>query len=304
VTNVYETQVAVYATAESDRKRSDAILALADDMKKIWHGRMPMRIARIPKQPVLSDLLNNPRTMADMADPTKLPLGYVRATGEICSADMNSFYSGAIIGPKHSGRTTTLKNIALVLKQKGSEVLLVGPDETAAWGEKNGITSFSYSNTDWLDQFKRIMTETMPERTRLLTAANAQGQEARKRTISGFRQIAILVDDLDQYITAYADTLKHFAFFLADNDKIAGYRIFTVVTLSRKAYNDNLAAEIVKNIRQAKRGILLQGVSMDCDPFGVAARVRGVTFAPGEALVMYEEELVRAVLPRTEHADD
>ena len=117
--------------------------------------------------------------------------------------------------------------------------------------------------------------------------------------------VVILIDDLDKYVAAYPATAAMLANFLADNERIATYHVMTYATVSRRGFTENQMKEPFQTLRSAKRGVLLQGATNECDPFGVVYRLpRGVTYPLGEAVVLYDDDMYRLVLPQVEAEED
>lgn len=298
-TFLYETQTAVFATAESDRARSDAITDTARKMSAAWHGPLPKRITRIPQKPTLEQMLADCQDSATNA--TLLPLGYEKSSGAVHEASLNSFYAGLVVGPKQSGKTTWVKVTALTMQRKGARVYVVGDEGLSRWAQDQGMTAFHFGQTEWAECFESIFKEIVGERSAQLKAAKAISMDEHKRVSMTFTPIVILIDQLDKYMAAYPNLLPRQKTFVEENEKIATYRVMTYMTISRKAYNDSYLKEPLATLRAAKRGLMLRGVTSEFDPFNVSRSLpRGITFTTGEAVALYDDNLYRLVLPQVE----
>lgn len=309
-TFLYEIQVAVHATVESDKARADEILEMGEKMSGMWKGRRPAGIPRIPNKPVLADLLATTEARGVEDSPFVMPLGWVKALGNVACVDTRHFYSGLFIGPKRSGRTTLLQNIALMMTRKGCEVYLVGSETMAEWGRKHQVISYVHGSPAFLEQFSRIR-ETINTRTALLTEAKNFGNERKKAVADSFKPVVLLIDDLDQFMASYAKEqgmLDFLKFFVRDDERVATYRVCTYATIQRKSISTNRMKEPLATMLGVNRAMMLQGATYECDPFKVATMVPGlkkVTELPrGEAFFIAEEGSAHVVLPNVEASAD
>lgn len=300
MTFVYEMQVAVYNTAKSDRARSNAVVELARQMRSAWHGRTPKRIARIPQNPTLEQMLEDDATKS-VLDHNMLPMGYIKSNGRVLSIPLNSFYAGMVLGPKRSGKTTWIKGTALLMQRKGATVYIVGSEGLATWAKEHNMHGFHHGQQEWPECFESITKSVIGERSAQLKLAKSVSIDEFHRVSQSFAPLVILLDDLDKYIAAFPATASMLANFVADNEKIASYRVMTYVTVSRKGFMDNQAKEPFQTLRNAKRGLLLQGVTNECDPFSMMYRLpRGVSYPLGEAIALYDDDMYWLVLPQVE----
>ena len=302
-TFVYEMQVAVFSTTASDRARSSAVVDLGKAMREAWHGKLPKHIARIPQKPTLAQLLADGPEVAD--DANLLPMGYVKSNGRVFGADLHSFFAGVVLGPKRSGKTTWVKVTALAMQRRGAQVYVVGADDLAQWAEAQGMHAFRCGQQEWVAAFEDITKRIVGERSAQLKQAKTVSQDEFRRVSQTFVPVVILIDDLDKYVAAYPATAAMLANFLADNERIATYHVMTYATVSRRGFTENQMKEPFQTLRSAKRGVLLQGATNECDPFGVVYRLpRGVTYPLGEAVVLYDDDMYRLVLPQVEAEED
>lgn len=298
-TYVYEMQTAVYGTAQSDKARSNAVVGLGRQMSAAWKGKLPRKIARIPEKPLLEHLLSNQDIDRYMKNPVQLPMGYIKSTGELFSVDLHTCYAGMVAGPRKSGKSTWVRVTALTMQKKGARVVVIGPEEMASWARKNGLEAYAYGQQDWEPCFNEIVKNVLGERTAMLKQAKAAGVREYKRVSDSFRMVMLLIDDLDKYVAAFPNTVKMLTNFVADNEKIATYKVATFATVSRKAYQENQSQEPFRALRTSKRGLLLQGVNNEFDPFGISYKLpRGITYPAGEAIMMYDDEMRHVVLPQ------
>lgn len=305
-TFLYEMQVAAYSTVSSDKERADAILALGKEMSERWQGPLPQGIARIPQKPTLEQMLREPSARNAMADRFRIPFGYIKAQGTVASADLSALYSGLFIGPKKSGKTTLLQCMAVTMRKKGYDVFLIGADELVAWGQTHGIPTFAHGSPQWLEQFGKI-TQTNKLRSAALTEAGAISVERKKEVAASFNPIVILIDDMDKFMAAYekeANMINFLKFCVQDNDKIASFKLFTYATVTRKGLSSGKFKEPLSTMNGVRRGMMLQGVTYDCDPFGVSGLIPGLKkqseLPRGEAFLVMDDDAVHIVLPQLE----
>lgn len=314
---LYELQTAAYASTTSDQERAEAVANLGRKMTRVWTGDVPPQIARIPKEPSFAGFMQEEKTRDTLAQPFTLPLGYHKSLGEVVAIRQTEFYSGLIIGPKKSGKSNLIKIMALEMQQKGYQVLLIGAEDMRAWGEAHGITTFAHGSIEWLIARDRVAAE-IGSRGRALQAAAAVSAKEKQRVADSFCGIAILIDDLDKFITSYEandgsaemvkrrkDMLAFIAFCVADNEKIASYKLFTYATISRaKCSIDMRSKDPFRTMWAVSRGIMLQGVSQETDPYRVASLLpelkKESTLPLGEGVLVQDDNAVRLVIPKLE----
>ncbi|MBR4039074.1 MAG: type VII secretion protein EssC [Clostridia bacterium] len=304
VTYIFEIQTAVYATAESDAKRSEAVRVLGRQMREAWKGAKPRRIARIPAEPVLADLLDTDVAQADIGNVDRLPLFYVKDTGEAQSINLRECFSMMVCGPRKSGKSNVLRNIAATFKQKNADVYLIGDSDMVRWGKENGFNAYEHGSKEWADAFANLFNNTIGERTKKLVEAKEKGgSEAQRETLKTFTPVVVLVDDADEYINQYKNeptVCNNLQFFCADN--VSKYGIYTYVTLSHSGVSKCRMEKLISAMIGAKRGLMLQGKLGECDPFGASSRLpysmRNETYPLGEALFVTDQDAMRVVIPK------
>lgn len=305
-TFLYEMQVGTYGSVISDKERSDAILELGRQMRAKWTGELPAGIARISRRPVLYKMLENATAAKAMQTPFVMPLGYVKSRGNVACVDLHKFYSGLVIGPKKSGKTTFLRTVAIMAKQKQYEVNVVGAELLNEWATAQGMNAFAYGSANWITKFEEIKS-IIAQRSKQLQEAKAISRDNHKKVAESFTPIVLLIDDLDKFVSGFEKEpkmLDFFKFFVQDSEKIASYKIFTYATINRKSIAGMRGKEPVSTMLGVHRGLMLQGVTFDADPFDVASRISGhrrnAELPLGEALLVMDDELVRVVLPQVE----
>ncbi len=302
VTHIYEIQTAVYHTVESDSLRADAIRSLGAEMKRAWQGKLPKGIERIPEEPKLSLLMQHETAVADMQRVDRLPWGYEKNTGKMFSLDLREQFSMLVCGPKKSGKTNVLKNMATVFARKGAQVYLIGSDDLIYWGKQRNMQVFAYDQQEWQETFNNIFSKDVPERSELLKKAKEEGGVAgRNRLLATFQPIVVLIDDFDQYIdklgetSPYVTNLRHFY-----GDNVSGYGIYTFVTMSHNGYQRMHLKQTVVAMAQANRGLMLQGRLADCLPFdiNIPYNKKNEVYPLGEAMQISEQETMQVVIPQ------
>jgi len=302
-TYIYEIQTAVYATSESDSKRSEMIRVLGKEMRGAWQGKLPKGIARIPANPKLSDLLAHEEMQLDVAMADRLPMYYVKNTGAPQSSDLREMFSMMICGPRKSGKTNLLQNIATTFAKKGAIVHVIGSAELAEWAKEHGMNGYTHGDEAWNTAFSQLFMKEIGRRSNLLLAAKEEGgiQARNKLLETTFTPVVILIDDMDSYMEKYESVpllslnLKH---FFADN--VSGYGIYTYVTLSHTAYSRSRIKEPITSMAAAKRGIMLQGKLSECDPFDtpVPFAKKNQAYPLGEGLLVSDGNVTHIVIPK------
>jgi len=89
-----------------------------------------------------------------------------------------------------------------------------------------------------------------------------------------------------------------------DDEKIASFRLITIATIQRKNIAANRIKEPLNTMLGVSRGVMLQGVTFDCDPFKVASIIPGLKkpgeLPRGEAYLIADDDSAHIVLPRVE----
>jgi len=306
ITYIYEIQTAVYATAESDAKRSDAVRELGRAMSAAWKGKRPRGIARIPAEPTLPLLLGTDDAQEAMAACDRLPMFYVKETGEIQSLNLRECFSMMVLGPRKSGKTNVICNLASTFAAKDAKVYVIGDSDVVQWAKQNGIEAYEHGEEGWVTVFTHLFRVTISERSALLKQAKETGgTAARSKLLETFKPITILIDDMDEYIAKFkphggvADNLQYFC-----ADIVSGYGIYTIVSMSHSGLSKNKMEKSIGAMVGAKRGLMLQGKLGECDPFGASVRLpysmRNETYPLGEAMFVTDQEITRVVLPKWE----
>lgn len=303
-TFLYEMQVAAYGSVASDKERADAILQLGRQMRSKWTHKLPKGIVRIDRRPVLSKMLETEEAQQLMKTPFMLPLGYVKTEGTIAAVEQSSFYSGLVIGPKKSGKTTFVQASAYMMKQKGYQVNLIGSEALMEWAKNNDMLAFGYGDVNWLSRMEKIK-QLIGERSKQLQEAKTISRERHKEVAASFEPLVIMIDDLDKFITGFekeGKMLDYLKFFVQESDKIPSYKIFTYATVSRKAVTSMRLKEPMATLLGVRRGLMLQGASYEADPYDVSNRIQGgrrnAELPLGEAYLVADDEVTRLVLPQ------
>ena len=300
-TELYEIQTALYGTGESDAARSEMIQALGRDMRAAYTGPLPRGIARIPEDPTLPMMLGH-LAATGQNQPETLPLGYVKSTGAVKLVSLREMYSMLVCGPRKSGKTNALMNIASVMAARGGVVHVVGSQELADWATAQGMHGYVHGSDAWAKVFLEDIGAEVGRRSGILKAAKESGgPQARAALLGTFQPVVILIDDLDAYIDSYAANqyaVDYLSAYVADN--VTGYGVFTYATISHSGYQRVRIKQAVISMAQVKRGVMLGGKISDCDPFSVSlpfAR-KSESYPCGEGLLVHDAELEQIVMPR------
>lgn len=296
-TFLYEIQTAVYGTAESDGARAKAIAGLGKQMRAAWQGALPRHLSRIPEEPALSALLAETGMPEAMERYDKLPLGYSKQKGEAFSVDLREAFTLLASGPKRSGKTNFIQQLAVEFTRKGAQVHVVGGAQLVAWAQERGIAAYAPGSEAWNAQFHSIYAGLIPERSKTLKEAGAR----RNEMLATFTPVVILIDDLDAYVTAYeqdntmGNALKNFT---ADN--VSGYGVYVYATISHAGFSRVRAKQPVAAFAASKRGIALCGKLSECDPFdtNIPYNMKNLTYPLGEGLLVSDQGAMHVVLPK------
>lgn len=309
-TFIYEMQVSAYATVASDKERADAILALGKQMRAKWQGDMPVGITRIPQKPTLEMMLATEAARNALKEKFMLPLGYVKDQGTVLSIDLKTFYSALFIGPKKAGKTTLMQCMALVMRDKGYEVNIIGNEALMEWANKNGVNGYTYASAQWMEKFQSIRN-VIGERSKMLTDAKNISNEKKNEVADNFKPIVLMIDEIDKFIALNEKEqgmLTNLGFFVQDNEKIASYKIFTYATVSRKGYSSARMQQPLMTMLGVQRAIMMQGVTYEADPYGVSSRSasfkRAGELPRGEGLLVTDDGITRLVFPQIEIQED
>ncbi|MBP3522967.1 MAG: type VII secretion protein EssC [Clostridia bacterium] len=301
-TYIYEIQSAVYGTAESDSGRAELIRQLGAQMRSAWQGKVPKGIARIPSDPNLLDFLSHEEMHAAIEKADQLPLYYEKNTGEAKCINLREVFSMLVCGPRKSGKTGVLRNMASTFAQKNAVIQMVGSDELASWAREHGVNGYAYGDPAWKNVFMSQMMKEIKKRSDLLQAAREQGGEkARSMLLETFTPIVILIDDLDLYMEKYdgdpnmSAYLKYYC-----EDKVSGYGIYLYATISHTGYLRTKLKEAVVGFIGGKRGLMLQGRLSECDPFNVQIPYaqKSQAYPLGEGLLIADGETTHVVIPK------
>ncbi|MBR5546618.1 MAG: type VII secretion protein EssC [Clostridia bacterium] len=301
-TYVYEIQAAVYGTADSDAGRSEQIRELGAAMTAAWKGRLPRKIDRIPAEPTLSLLLEDESMQADMQRCDRLPMGYLKNTGKTFSLNLREQFSLLVCGPRKSGKSNMLQNIAELFSRRDAEIHVIASGEMVSWARQRGLKAYEHGDDAWNEAFAKMFMEVIPERSKLLkAAAESGGKAARDAVLAQLKPIVILVDDMDTYIDKYGETkeaVKNLRFFCADN--VSGYGIYTFASLSHNGFQSTRMKEPVVSMARAGRGVMLQGKLSECDPFNTSIPYnrKNAVYPLGEGLFIADQEAQHMVIPR------
>ncbi|MBE5801788.1 MAG: type VII secretion protein EssC [Clostridiales bacterium] len=301
-TNIYEIQVAMYGSAESDAGRSDQIRQLGNEMRAAWTGRKPRRINRIPEEPTLSLLLENEEMKEALARYDWLPLGYLKNSGQTYSLNLREQFSMLVCGPKKSGKTNFVQNIASMFATRKAQIHVIGSGDLVVWARQQGMKGYEHGDVAWTEAFTNLFVNEVPKRSAKLRAAKDEGgKAARDALLETMEPIIILIDDLDAFIEKYGETeevVKNLRHFCADI--VSGYGIYTFATLSHNGYQRTKIKEPVLSMARSGRGLMLQGKLSDCDPFDVSMPFnrKNVMYPLGEGLLVTDQDYQHMVIPR------
>ena len=245
-----------------------------------------------------------------MKEKFMLPFGYVKEQGSVLSLDLKTFYSALFIGPKKSGKTTLMQCMALIMRDYGYEVNMIGNEALMEWAHKNGVNGYTYASVQWTEKFQSIRS-LIGERSKLLTEAKTISNEKKNEVADSFKPVVIMIDEIDKFISLNEKDqgmLTNLGFFVQDNEKIASYKIFTYATVSRKGYASARMQQPLSTMLGVQRAVMMQGVTYEADPYSVASRSTSLKRAGelprGEGLLVTDDGITRLVFPQIELQED
>jgi len=301
--SVFEIQVGLYGTSSSDTERSQMIAQLGKEMHAAWDGPLPQHIARIPEKPVLADLLSLPECGKQLHDPRALPMAYSKTNGTPVALNLHECFSMLVCGPRQSGKTSLLKNLAVTFAAKKAQVHAMGGINFTEWAQKQGYETYEIGSVEWQAFLNDLFGRVVKERKEQMQMTRKLGADAYNACVDSFEPIVILIDDLescleksDQAAQLYAN-LRHCC---AEN--VAGFGIYFYASLSHAAFNRTRMKEPVATMSRAKRGVLLQGRLNECDPFDtpIPFAQKNVAHPLGEGLFVTDMGVEHIVIPKYE----
>lgn len=120
-----EFQTALALRAEDDFKRSEAIQALAEDMKMSWTGKRAKRIPEIPKNFIWTEYAQTEEVQKMLADDSHLPMGYDERSVAVYGIDLFRTYCYLLSGKSRTGKTNMQKVLIHAAALKGGQVVVI-----------------------------------------------------------------------------------------------------------------------------------------------------------------------------------
>ncbi|MBR6770712.1 MAG: type VII secretion protein EssC [Lachnospiraceae bacterium] len=160
--SILEYQTALALRAENDFKRSEAIAALATEMKAAWSGKRAKRIPEIPEKFIWSEFAETEEVEKMLADDRRLPVGYDTTTVAVYGVDLSKNYCYLMSGKSRTGKTNMLKVLMQSAALKGGKLVVIDfADELKAMCEGMDVTYvpddnslYNYLGQDLLEEFK------------------------------------------------------------------------------------------------------------------------------------------------------
>ena len=133
-------------------------VALLEQFKQIaakWTGKRAIRIPQVPKDLSYESFINYPETKQALRE-GMLPLGYDTREANLVTLKPDALFCYGISGGTRSGKTNTIRLLALEALACGYEVVLIdgAVGQLSSFSKENGLTYLSSANHiyEWLSQ--------------------------------------------------------------------------------------------------------------------------------------------------------
>lgn len=298
---VMEMQVALYGSDQSDADRVDMITNLGKAMSANWKGLRPVKVPRIPEQPVLDDLLGLPEVEEALNTGIQIPLGYDKQTATPFLTNLEENNNFLAVGASKSGKSMLVKTVSKTFARiNDAQVFLIGDMDLCQWGTEQGMKAFAPLDEKLTEQVQ-IWTDELARRREALQQAGKEGMAAVQKVKAGFVPLLIAIDNLDTLGSQLDSALQNVLTDLA-GDTTRGLGVYLLVTISHGKFRDHSIRQPLSTLVRQKRGFMLQGRLNDCDPYSanVPYSMKNLTFPAGESFYQQDSAVSHLVLPMLE----
>ena len=200
-------QTAVPFNCSSDREMNDTIQRECMKLSAEWKGARPKSI------PVMPEVLTEEELVRTGQERWMVNVGMTYDTIEPLAFDLSDRYSLLISGSMHSGKSRMLIRLADRIRRNDSDTEFVVFDSKAK--KLSSLSGFAYSYAAVDDE--ACVAEILKDLVNQLNVRKRQQMDAKKLDTEldekgfskSFHQIAIIIDDLKEFVDAVSDDSKN-----------------------------------------------------------------------------------------------
>lgn len=196
-------QAAVPFSCSGDREMNELIRRECAELSSHWRGSRPKAI------PVMPEVLTNDMLMHSFTDRWMIPTGYAYDVIEPYAFDLSERYSLLVTGSIQSGKSAALIRMMRTLAGNGSNTRLIVFDSKSKSLSAFQNTAVHYAASDDNAEITGILgylVEQLNLRQRQLNAAKNEHSGLDQKQFSlTFEQIAIVIDDLKEFVDEVSD---------------------------------------------------------------------------------------------------
>ena len=294
----YEIQCALPANAPTDVERAQALTALGQEMAAAWKGEKAPGTPRIPAKPSFADFAAAPGYQEALSGPLTLPLAYDLDSGLPLSMDLQKNYSFLVLGGRKSGKTNALMHIGRLFREKGGDVFVLGGTEWMDFCQETGASLLKPATPEW----EAFMTSLLEDygKPRKQAKDAAKNKDQLYQTAAGFKPFALLIDNLETYMsgdTALKENeLKLLAFLTATAENSAMYTFMSMAPANMRSLS---MLNPLKTLVGQQRGIVLGGRLGEVSPWNVNVpyRQKNAVLPAGTAYYISGDQCRQIVFP-------
>lgn len=200
--NILEFQTAICLSSEDAYTLGEKISGHIEKICSSYNGKSAKKVPCIPDKPIWKDLKSHEDFKEIIAGPYLVPFAYNKDDASLSSIDLRETYCYLIAGRARTGRTNTLKVLALSAKEKNAQICIVDSSlqPLKKFSEKIGSAYVSEKKEfyDYLMEFKDIVKE----RSVIKKAMEEEGAEDEEifEAMSHKQMIAFFISDFSEFV--------------------------------------------------------------------------------------------------------